>query len=822
MLNKIHLIGNAHIDPAWFWRWQEGYAEIKATFRSALDRIGEYPGFIFTSAAAAYYKWIEDNEPAMFKEIQQRVAEGRWCIAGGMWIQPDCNIPSGESFARHFLLSQRYFLEKFGKAATVGYNVDSFGHNGSLPKIFNAAGIDSYVMMRPGSHENPDVPAGAFWWESTDGSRVLAFRIDQENGYCNGSDYDTNRRRIDKCISESRRLGIPFMCFYGVGNHGGGPTIQMLNNINAMQKEPEGEKLIFSNPRRYFDELHRLAPAIPVRKTDLQWHASGCYSTMSATKAHNRKAENRLVQAEIFASLAQMNSLYHMPGELMDRAWQGVLFNQFHDIMGGCSAREAYDDALELYGQSLSIAAEVANSAVQALSWNVNTMDENRIHRSKESDWSFWELDNMGTPIVVFNPLSWRREIPVQLIRPVKSVCDDNGKPVPLQIIRASRTNTGDKWDSLFVADVPAMGYAVYWVYVNKKEDIPSQSTIKAEGAVIENEYLRLEINAKTGHIQRLYDKAAGKEVFEAPAGVPLVIDIEHCDTWGHNVFSFRDVCGRFESAKVTLLESGPVRAKLRVKSEYGHSSLTQDYILYAGSKELKVEAILNWQEKFKMLKLSFPVNVKNDTATYDIPYGTINRPVTGTEEAGQMWFDISDGEYGLSVLNNSKYSFDVLGSEMRMTVANSSLFADHYGQDHRDETCEFLDQGIQRFAYALLPHKGNWNADTVRAAYELNTEETHVNETYHQGPLPRRYEGINLSAKNVVVTALKPAYGKNGYIVRMCEYEGRDTNCTVTLPAVGREFTASIPKFAVKTYFVPDAPDADIVECDLLENKRG
>jgi len=530
ILNSIHLIGNAHIDPVWFWRWQEGYAEVKATFRSALDRINEFPGFIFTSACAAYYKWVEDNEPVMFEEIRRRVAEGRWYITGGMWIQPDCNVPSGESFARHLLLSQRYFLEKFGVQATVGYNVDSFGHNGSLPKILNNAGIDSYVMMRPMSHENPDVPFGAFWWESPDGSRVLTFRIDEKNGYGCGNGYEENKERVQRCVYESDRLNIPFMYFYGVGNHGGGPTVQILKQLNEIQNGPDGGRFIFSQPRAYFDDVR---PAdLPVWKADLQWHASGCYSAMSEIKMNNRKAENRLLQAEKFASLAETLGRYKMPRAMADRAWQGVLFNQFHDIMGGCSAREAYDDARELHGQALSIAAEVSNGAVQAISWDIDTMDDKRARRTKESDWNFWESDNAGTPIVVFNSLSWRRKIPVRLGRPVKSVCDDAGNPVQTQIIRASRTNGADKWDSLFIADAPAMGYALYWAYLNKPAEINGLTALKAGNARIENEYLAFEADPDTGYIKSLYDKTLNKELFAGPAGVPLVIDIKHCDTW--------------------------------------------------------------------------------------------------------------------------------------------------------------------------------------------------------------------------------------------------------------------------------------------------
>lgn len=219
---EIHLVGNAHIDPVWLWRWQEGFAEIKATFQSALDRLEEFPDFVFTSACAAYYKWVEENDPVMFEEIRKRVNEGRWFIAGGWWVQPDCNIPSGESFVRHGLYSQRYFYEKFGIMSKVGYNVDSFGHNGMLPQVLKKSGMDYYVFSRPGPHEK-EIPKNLFWWEGEDGSRVLAFRIPYNYGNW-WSDKDNPLRGKTLAVLElAREQGTDMMNFYGVGNHGGGP-----------------------------------------------------------------------------------------------------------------------------------------------------------------------------------------------------------------------------------------------------------------------------------------------------------------------------------------------------------------------------------------------------------------------------------------------------------------------------------------------------------------------------------------------------------------------------------------------------------------------
>jgi len=826
---KIHLIGNAHIDPVWFWRWQEGYAEIKASFRSALDRMEEYPDFIFTCSCASYYKWVEENCPEMFEEIVARVKEGRWEVVGGTWIEPDCNIPSGESFARHFLYSQNYFLEKFGVRATTAYNIDSFGHNASLPKLFAGSGLENYVMMRPGDLENPDVPGFIYQWESDDGSRVLTYRIPNS--------YNTNRGdtscpfeenpdviKLRDSIKRADEAGLSLMHFYGVGNHGGGPTIRTIETYNKVRSMEGEERIFMSSADSYFKEMQ--GKELPVWKNELQHHASLCYSAHSEVKQNNRKAENRLIAAETLAVMAQKLCDLELSFESMDKAWQHVLFNQFHDIICGCSAREAYEDAREMHGSALTAAAETINAAAQKISWAIDTSGGGRKTRSKESDWSVWELDNMGTPIVVFNPLSWRRKIPVQLGRPLTSVTDEKDSPVPVQLVRASRTNRlsgdrEDKSDSMFVADVPAMGWRVYWVYLNAEKKPEQKCSLLVSESSIENENIKLEIEPHTGYVTSLYNKKLKQEFIFERACVPLVIDVHHSDTWGHMLFSFRDVVGRFIDAEVQVLESGPLRAKLRVTSFFGKSTLRQDFTLYEGASEVEVDVKLDWQEKFKLLKLSFPVNVSNPKVNYDVPFGHLERPANGTEESGQMWFDVSgdseSNKCGLAILNDGKYSFDVLENDMRMTVANSSLYADHYAGDFRDGLAEHLDQGVQEFRYALLPHAGDWREASVhRAAMSLNTEEIHVNETYHEGPLPQCYQGIELSDENVIVSALKPAMNGNGQILRLFEALGRDSKAEVKLPLLEQNISLDLSANSIRTLRINNG---HVQQCDLTEH---
>ncbi|AZN41427.1 alpha-mannosidase [Paenibacillus albus] len=819
-LGKIHLIGNAHLDPVWLWQWQEGYGEIKATFRSALDRLKEYPEFVFTRSCAAYYAWIEENAPDMFEEIKVRVAEGRWVIVGGWWIQPDCNLPSGESFARHGLYGQRYFQEKFGVMAKVGYNVDSFGHNGMLPQLLKKSGMDYYVFMRPEKHEK-ELEQNLFWWESEDGSRVLTFRLSDNYSTSWGAPFE------DKVVSHGLMAdhdGHAHMTFYGVGNHGGGPTIGNLEVIQELQEKFGKDRIVISTPNQYFAEIESTQPELPVLKDELQMHAVGCYSTHSESKENNRRAEHRLLNAEKFASAANVLLGLKYPNEQLKLAWENVLFNQFHDIMGGCSIREAFQDARESYGEALHIAAKALNAATQRISWSINTMKPEVSALSKDKNWMSWEQGDLGTPFVVFNPLSWEVEVPVHANRRMTSVTDESGNPVPMQTIRASRTNGHDNWDTLFIAQVPAMGYRVYWCYLTKEnQSVPVDMPVIAEGNVLENAFLRVEFNTNSGTIKRMIDKRTNTDVLDGPGALPVIIDEHHSDTWGHGLHSYRDLIGYFADAEVKVLEHGPLRGILRVTSRYNGSTLRQDFTLHHHASELQVNVQLEWREKHKMLKLSFPVAVEQAESVSEIPYGYIQRETNGREVPGQQWFDVygqsrETGELrGLAILNTGKYAYDVMGSEARLTVVRSPIFADHYGV--RDDQVEYMDQGLQEFSYALVPHGGSWQeSGIVRKAYELNVQPIGVWETYHEGPLPQLMEGIQIGADQVVATAFKQAEDGDGWIVRCYETSGAPVETEIVVPLLGRTWRASFGKCEIKTFFIPSHSSEPVQEVNLIE----
>lgn len=797
----LHMIGNAHIDPVWLWNWQEGFHEVKATFRSALDRMKEYADFVFVSSSAAFYEWVEQSDPEMFEEIRARIAEGRWQVVGGWWVEPDCNIPGGESFARHALIAQRYFKEKFGVTTPVGYAPDSFGHNGMLPQLLKLGGMKYYAFMRPSPHEK-GLPSRLFWWESDDGSRVLTYQIPYE--YC------TPPREIEPHIRRvAAELQTPLndlMCFYGVGNHGGGPTRENLDLIAKLSREESLPDLVLSTPDVFFKKMSEQNLPLPVVHDELQHHASGCYAVHSGIKRWNRQAEHALMAAEKFSSVAAAVTGQPYPGDF-GRAWKNVLFNQFHDIMAGTSLESAYEDACVSNSEALSIAQRNTNLALQAIAWQIGI-----------------EAEEGMIPFVVFNPNAWETLSAVEMElggwKPDMALLDPENRVVPYQVIQAEATCNG-RTRICFVTRLPALGYAVFRLAYREGAavvDLP-----KASDHVIENEALRLELDPETGWIMGLWDKRLQLEIFAGSAAKPVVID-DPSDTWSHNVFAFNREVGAFKARSVKLVEHGVVRSVLRVKSEYGMSRIMQDFILYRELDSVEVRIQVDWHEQFKLLKLRFPIHLNQMKATYEVPYGQIQRAANGIEEPGQSWVDLSGisrdngAMYGVSILNDAKYSYDVQIRDIGLTVLRSPIYAHHIPKvaDPQGDY-SFIDQGMQKFTYHIYPHAGNWaEAGTVRRAWEANQKPVTLLATYHPGKLPLKQGFIQCHPAQVVVSIVKRGEDGNGWVARAYETAGRACKAKITL--LERTIHAGFRAGEIKTWLIPDDAGREVVETNFLE----
>lgn len=810
-MKTLYMIGNAHLDPVWLWPWQEGFQENKATCQSALERLEEYDEVVFTSSSAQFYEWIEKNDKDMFSKISRKIKEGRWILCGGWWIQPDCNIPSGESFARHALLAQNYFQEKFGVIAKTGYNVDSFGHNGMLPQILKLSGMENYVFMRPGTHEK-GLPGRNFIWESDDGSKVHAFRI--PFSYCT---FGNLEEHMKACKQEFDAGVNQLMCFYGVGNHGGGPTKENIEIIKRLQKEWKDINIVFSDPDTYFEDLIKSHNELPVVHGDLQHHASGCYSAQSEIKRLNRQSENVLIRAEKFGVLSEIVSGLAFADNFAE-GWKRVLFNQFHDILAGSGIEQTYDDARNEIGEALAIAARNENNSLQAISFKI------QIEQEKDM-----------LPIVVFNPHSWsvREKVEVEIGMFQNSckgeyfiVRNSEDKEIPVQKIAAEAKVKG-RTRVVFEAEVPALGYAVFRLYAVENTEEYKESK---EKFILENKSLRIRFDGKTGGIKSLWCKKEQAELCSDILGRAAVIQ-DTSDTWSHDVVRFQDIEGYFEPVSVKKIEEGPVRDSIRVISKYKKSTLTQVYTLYKNEERIRVSAKINWQEKFRCVKLQFPVNVGQYHGTYEIPFGNIEKSCNGEEEPVQRWVDLTGIQEenhklvcGLSVINDGKYSASIEKNRMDLTVLRSPVYAHHnpYILEDDEDEYSFIDQGIQRFKYELVPHMGSWReAGLPQRAEELNQPCVTIIETYHHGIYPQKAGYIRVEDENIVLSALKRAYDGNGYIARFYETSGMRTETELVLDLFGKKVSAVFNPYEIKTFRFTEEPESEVIETNFLEWER-
>jgi alpha-mannosidase len=699
----------------------------------------------------------------------------------------------------------------------VGYNVDPFGHNAMLPQLLRGSGMDSYVFMRPGPHELA-LPAPVFWWESADGSRVLAYRLPHE--YC--APREDLGNHLDKSIAQLPERWAEMMAFYGVGNHGGGPTRENLDSIRRLDGAGSMPALRHSTPAAFFAAMRASGTTFPVWRDDLQHHAVGCYAAHSGIKRWMRRAENELTTAEAWSTVVAVETGRDYPREPFGRAWRQVLFNQFHDTLGGTAIEPAYRDARDQLGEASSIANRSLNLAAQSIAARIDIPTE------------------PGTkPIIVFNAHAWPVRTVVELeyggLKPGDGLVDDEDRPIPFQSIQSYATVSSWRSRMAFEADVPPLGYRLY--RVRPGAPAGAQTALRATATTLENEHLRLTLDAESGRIASLVLRSrqpgtddgtgmadgTGDLELVVPGGSRAAVVEDTSDTWSHRKLAFRDEIGAFRATSVELVESGPVRAILRVNSEFGESRLTEDYVLAADAHLVEVRVIADWREHAKLLKLRYATAATEPVATYEIPYGAIVRPANGEEEPGQRWVDVSGrigvGRGGLAVLNDAKYGFDVAGGDLGVTAVRSPIYAHHEPAIPREGVrYQFQDQGQQRFSLALLPHRGDWtDARVTRRAAELNQRPTVLFESFHAGSLPTSRSFLAVEPENVVVGAFKVAEDGDGLVVRAVETTGRPTPATLRFAAWDREHAFEIGPYQIRTFLVPRT-SGEPIETDLLE----
>ncbi|UQN08936.1 alpha-mannosidase [Deinococcus sp. QL22] len=805
----FHLIGHAHIDPVWLWDWREGHETVKATFRSALDRLQENPDMVFVHSSAAQYSWMQQH-PKLLAEIREAVQRGQWEPVGGWWVEPDVNLAHGEAIARQALLGQRTFQRLLGRRARIGFLPDSFGHPGTLPQLLVQSGLDAFVFMRPGANEL-DLPSNLFQWEGVDGTQILSARVECYNSSPNQIHTSLERNLAWRPEHLTHWLGL-----FGVGNHGGGPTKRAIANIRELAQHPDWPTLKMNSLSGFFEQMRgeQVAAQVPVYRGELQHHARGCYAAVSDMKRLNRRAEHALLRAEKLAVLAAPAGYLYPHGPLT-QAWEGLLFNQFHDILAGSSLESAFQDAFHQLGEVLSIASRVTFAATQAVADQVDTrrsgQEPDEVIRSLNWTGATWVTDyGDGVPVLVFNPSGTARDEAVELelndwhtehLR----LIDDTGQDVPTQRLRPESVNGAGRPRFVFRAQLPALGYRLYRVLDEPTPpEAASPPLLTATTERLENAFWALHFEPQTGGLRRLIDKASGLDLL-AGTGAQLQVVRDETDTWGHGVRAFRQMVGVFGGATLEVLEQGPVRATVRATTRYGQSVAVQDFTLYAHSPEIGGQLHLDWHETQHAAQLVFPAALSDVTATYAAPYGFMVRPADGEEEPTQAWMDVTgltrdargvQRPAGLALLNDSKYSASILGGELRLTLARSPVYAHHDPAVLAPGVAyTHTDQGLQHSRWTLVPHGGNWQAARVPVlAEQLNEPAVLTREYVHAGTWAGTHSALHLEGlPTVSVSAVKQAEDSPGggdspdLIVRLHEWGGQTSAGTLHVQRNGQ-----------------------------------
>ena len=731
-VGRLCLTGHAHTDLAWLWPLAETRRKLRRTWWTVIDLMDRYPDFTFGQSSAQAYAWIEQDDPELFERVRERVHEGRWEPAGGTWVEPDANITGGEAFVRQFLYGQHYFDRTFGARHSVLWLPDVFGYSGALPQLLRGADIDGFFTIKLNWNESNPFPFDLFEWEGIDGTSVTAHTF-----FNPGNGYNGNIVPFDTLGTwrnfRGKTLHNESLFSFGWGDGAGGPTERMLENYDRIRDFPALPRLRMGTIRDFYERLPDQGLPKVVGELYLELHR-GTLTTQARVKENNRKAEQRLFEAEVFSAIASLDRFAY-PADELETSWKTLLLNQFHDILPGSSISEVYIDS---HRQMAEVIGSAERLRERALSTDGDQTAKNGL--------------------IVASAALYPRPLTVLIPSNMSGALDDSSglatQPVDDGMLIASAGAT-----------VPPLGSIGFSPMTTNGTITPVRSSISDEGFILENSVLRI-IIGPDGALHRVYDKEADREVLQDRANqLWAYVDKPYAwDAWDIDEDYARDGEEITQLDQLSIAETRPIRAAVTLTRSWRDSSIVQTYRLWHDSKRLDIVTSIDWHERQVLLKAHFPLALRSDHATFETMYGAITRPTHRNspwdaarfEGCAHRFADLSEPGYGAALLNDSKYGHEVLGSDMMISLLRSPLYPD-----------PLADEGEHRFTYSLLPHIGAWTAaDVVQQAFALNSPLAVATG------LPRP-SFVTVAGLPLNIGALKRAEDGNGLILRLYEPHG-------------------------------------------------
>jgi alpha-mannosidase len=762
----IHTVGHTHIDVAWLWRLRNTREKSARSFSTVLHLMKQFPEYLFLQTQPQLYDYIKTDYPEIYEQMKARIAEGQWEAGGAMWLEADCNIPSGESLVRQILQGKNFFKEEFGVDCTYLWLPDVFGYSWALPQILTKSGIKTMMTTKISWNQYNRMPHDTFYWKGIDGSEILTHFITTPEPW-NGPDswfYTYNGFITAKTVKgawtgyRDKDLSKDLLLSYGYGDGGGGVNRHMLEMRRRLDMMPGMPNVKTSTAGEFFEKLHQNVAESNgyIHKWDgelyLEYHR-GTYTSQAFMKQTNRKLELLYRRVEFLSSWISENGEWIGDNELKD-GWKIILRNQFHDIIPGSSIHEVYEDAREEYAEALEIIQQVETKIV-----------ENGV-------------DDADRFVVVFNSThqTGKRNVFISQFADFAAGIwtDESGTVLPSQ-------KRPDGW-LVAVDTLPSFG--AKQLSFEPAEAASETANFTYHDRKLETPFYEVEWN-EFGQLTKIYDKEAERHVLaEGQKGNVLQIfedkPLAH-DAWDIDLFyqeKMEEIC---DITTFEVAENGELAFSILVTWKYHHSDISQRIVFYQNDRRIDFETNVDWHEKRRLLKASFPVDIRATEATYDIQYGNVKRPthwntswdMAKFETVGHQWADLSEPDYGVSLLNDSKYGYDIKENVMRLTLLKSAIHPDPQA-----------DQGQHSFTYSLYPHSGDWRqGKTVEKAWDLNDPIAAV-----EGKWTKEASFLDTNSDHVWFDAVKPAYDGNGIIVRLHEYEGRRGKVTLN---VGKNFTS-------------------------------